>query len=351
MVTGTAHGTHDPLTTKDGWRRFVDGTLVPGLVAFRNQQGSPGFASDEEERLDYHLRPITVATPAIRQVYNIGRRLVLLNRHQVSGRRGQIVSGLPGTGKTTAITQLGRNHELLFRKRLGPAADGLLPVVYITLPPRATPRMLAVELARFLGIPVERGDTQTSITNAVCDLLIHLRVELVLVDEIHNITPISHRLGGEAADQIKYVSERIPATFVLAGIDLAGSGLFAGPRGRQIAGRYTLTHTEAFAYGTAKQRQEWKQVIATIEASLRLRKHRLGHLVKLDKYLFERAGGYIGSLSQLIQGAAVEAILTGAEAITKSVLAAVEVDHAVALAAAAISPPKPPRSLGSKRSP
>jgi hypothetical protein len=270
----------------------------------------------------------------MRQVYTIGRRLVLLNRHQVSGRRGQIVSGLAGTGKTTAITGLGRTHERLFRKRLGPGADGLLPVVYITVPPRATPKMLAIELARFLGLPVARTDTQTSITNAVCDLLIQLRVELVLVDEIHNITPISSRAGAEAADQIKYLSERIPATFILAGIDVAGSGLFTGPRGQQIASRYTLTATEAFAYGSPRQRQQWQQVIATLEESLRLRRHRPGHLVRLDEHLFGRTEGMIGSLSQLIRGAAVEAILTGREAITKEVLAAVEIDHAVALVGA-----------------
>lgn len=355
MVTApeTAVADHLPLTTSAGWRRFVDEEVPsPNLLVSRDYRAltATDQASYDEQRLDYHSRPITVATPAIRQVYAIGRRLVLLNRHQLSGRRGQIVSGLAGTGKTTAITELGRNHERLFRRRLGSAADGLLPVVYITVPPRATPKMIAIELARFLGLPTSRTDTQTTITNAVCDLLIQLRVELVLIDEIHNITPISSKAGAEASDQIKYLSERIPATFVLAGIDVVGSGMFAGPRGQQIASRYTLKTTEAFAYGTPSQREDWRKVVATLEASLRLHRHRRGHLEKLDKYLFERTEGMIGSLSQLIRGAAVEAILNDKEAITKEVLAAVELDHAVALAEAeraAAKQTRPPRNARS----
>jgi hypothetical protein len=49
--------------------------------------------------------------------------------------------------------------------------------------------------------------TSVDITNAVCDLLIKLRVELALVDELHNIS-LATRAGAEASDQLKYLSER-----------------------------------------------------------------------------------------------------------------------------------------------
>jgi hypothetical protein len=39
------------------------------------------------------------------------------------------------------------------------------------------------------------------------------RVTLVAVDELHNLTPTT-RPGAEASDTLKYVSERIPATFI-----------------------------------------------------------------------------------------------------------------------------------------
>ncbi|WP_405884403.1 ATP-binding protein [Streptomyces sp. NBC_01384] len=320
---------HNPLTTRDGWRQFVDDTpACPPMLSLR------AFMALTEERrlaynelrLDYHSRLVIVATPTIRNVFTTGRRLVLLNRHQISGRRGLIVTGQAGTGKTTAIAQLGRNHELLVRKRLGPAAAGRLPVVYVTVPPRATPKMLAIEFARFLGLPVVRQETQTSITNAVCDLLIRMRVELALVDEIHNLN-LATQAGAEASDQLKYLSERIPATFVLAGIDVAASGLFSGVRGQQIAGRYTVTDTEPFAYGTTAQRHNWRNLIASLEDALRLHRHKPDSLVKLDGYLHERTDGAIGSLSQLVRGAALEAIINGSEAITRKTLETIEVDQ------------------------
>jgi hypothetical protein len=151
------------------------------------------------------------------QVFTTGRRLVLLNRHQVSARRGLIITGAAGTGKTTAITQLGRNHELLLRQRLGrQATAGRMPVVYVTVPPATTPKMLAAEFARFAGVPTDsRRQNQADITNAVCDVLARLRTDLVLVDEIHNLN-LATRTGAEASDQLKYLAERVPATFVFS---------------------------------------------------------------------------------------------------------------------------------------
>lgn len=52
-------------------------------------------------------------------------------------------------------------------------------------------------------------------------------IGLVWADEINNLD-ITTRTGAEASDQIKYLFERIPATFVLAGVDVEGSGLVYG---------------------------------------------------------------------------------------------------------------------------
>lgn len=72
-----------------------------------------------------------------------------------------------------------------------------------------------------------------------------------------------------------------------------------------------------------------QRLVASLEAALRLRRHRAGSLPALDHYLHDRTAGMIGSLSHLIRGAAIDAVLTGTEAITKPVLDRVELDHAV----------------------
>jgi hypothetical protein len=110
---------------------------------------------------------------------------------------------------------------------------------------------------------------------------------------------------------------------VYAGIDVGNAGLFTGTRGQQIAGRFSMICARPFGY-TAR----WRSIVATFDTALLLHQHTPGTLAGLDKYLHDRTGGMIGSLSHLIRGAALQAILTGTEKITKNVLESIALDHA-----------------------
>ena len=322
-------GADEPLTTKEGWRRFVDRQPSvpdqhnPATVELLTPAEQDAY---EEMRRAYHADLPLANTPIIQKVIATARLVVQLNRNQVSARRGVIVSGASGTGKTTALTQLGRTHERHTRRR-HPSDRHRLPVLYVTVPPAATARMLAVEFARFLGLSFTSRANITDIVDAVCHTAARTKVELVLVDELHNLN-LATRAGAEVSDQLKYFAERLPATFVYAGIDVEAAGLFAGVRGRQIAGRFTVIPASPFAYGTTEQRTQWRALVATMESTLRLHKHRPGSLVALDEYLYRRSGGMIGSLSQLIRGAAILAIEDGSERITRELLELVPVDYA-----------------------
>jgi len=326
-------GWHRQLTTLEGWRQFTsDAPAVPELLPgpVRARLADDDRSCYDERRLDYHTRLAVVATSTLRHVVNTGRRLTLLNRHAVSARRGLIVSGAAGTGKTTAITQFGKTHEAIDRRR-HPGSDRI-PVVYVTVPPAATPRMLAVEFARFLGIPLMARANITDVIEAVCGVMTDTRTSAVCVDEIHNLR-LATRNGAEVSDTLKYFSERIPATFVYAGINVEREGLFSGTRGQQIAGRFTMIGAAPFPYAA-----EWQGLVATLEDALRLHEHTCGTLTGLDRYLHQRTGGMIGSLSHLIRGAAIEAVLDGSEKITRKLLDAVDLDHA---AQARSAPPAP----------
>jgi hypothetical protein len=316
--------THQHLTTLEGWRRFTSTAANPPELLPAGQWhalDAAGHADYDELRLDYHAGLAAIATSALRKVVTAGRRLTLLNRHAVSARRGLILSGAAGTGKTTAITQFGKAHQAIDAAR-HPGVNDRIPVLYITVPPAATPRMVAAEFARFLGIPIMARANMTDIVEAVCGVSIDARVSVVVCDEIHNLS-LATRSGAEVSDTLKYFSERIPATFVYAGIDVEKAGLFSGVRGGQIAGRFTLIATCPFP-----RTGEWDSLIATLEDSLRLHQHRPGTLAQLSHYLHQRTGGMIGSLSHLVRGAAIEAILTGSENITRKSLEVIDLDHA-----------------------
>ena len=56
----------------------------------------------------------------------------------------------------------------------------------------------------------------------------------MLIDEVHRLNPRTST-GAEAADWLKDLTERVPATFVYAGIDVTDSAVFTGVRGAQLA--------------------------------------------------------------------------------------------------------------------
>ncbi|WP_245362326.1 ATP-binding protein, partial [Streptomyces albus] len=127
-------------------------------------------------------------------------RLTLLvnNRHRGTARRGLIVSGPPGAGKSTTLMELGRAFERSERTRRPGHAD-CLPVVFAAIPPTCTPKGLVKEFARFLGIPVHDRMTETVITDAVCDVIVARRTRLVFLDDVHLLNTRT-RPGADSSD-------------------------------------------------------------------------------------------------------------------------------------------------------
>jgi hypothetical protein len=139
------------------------------------------------------------------------------------------------------------------------------------------------------------------------------------VDELHNLN-LATAAGEDMSDHLKYFTEHLPATFVMAGIEVERR--LSGVRGKQILGRSVLIRTGPFPYD-----DEWKAMTATLEGALRLHHHQHGTLLRNARYLHRRTGGMIGSLSHLVRASAQMAILEGREAITRKLMDTIPVDH------------------------
>ncbi|MFI1265592.1 MULTISPECIES: TniB family NTP-binding protein [Streptomyces] len=310
------------MTTWQGWHRFA--TTDPPTPP---RPGDPPRST--EERLAYHSAFVTIRTPAIHTLATQVRTLMILGRHQqTTARPSLIVTGPAAAGKTTALLNVGRTcHLAHIRKNPAPpgSARALVPVAYVLVPPGATAKTLVTEFARYLSIPVTARMTQTQITDAVCHTYTQAGIQLVLIDEIHRLNPRT-TTGAQTADLLKDLSERLPATFVYAGINVTDTPLFTGVRGAQLAGRATLVDCGPLParHGT---RQPFTDVITDIENNLDLHQHTPGTLPRHTQYLHQRTAGRIGSLTRLIRQAAITSISDGTERITKRSLDAVQLDH------------------------
>ncbi len=311
-----------PLTTWQGWQRFA--TTDPPTPP---QPDDP--PRSVEERLAYHSAFVTIRTPAISTLATQVRTLMILGRHQqTTARPSLIVTGPAAAGKTTALLHVGRACHLAHARKNPPlpgSAHAAVPVAYVLVPPGATAKTLITEFARYLGIPVAARMTQTQITDAVCHTYTAAGVQLVLIDEIHRLNPRT-TTGAQTADLIKDLTERLPATFVYAGINVTNTPLFTGTRGAQLAGRATLVDCGPLParHGT---RQPFRDVITDIENNLDLTRHKPGTLPRHASYLHQRTAGRIGSLTRLIRQAAITAINDGTEKITKTALDTIRLDH------------------------
>jgi hypothetical protein len=277
-------------------------------------------------QLDYHSEFATLKTPFMEKAATELRVTLLVNNRQRStARRGLIVSGPPGAGKSTTLAELGRAFELSERRRLAGYQGAFMPVVFAAIPPTYTPKSLVQVLARFAGIPVHDRMTETTITNAVCHVLCERRTRLVFMDDVHLLNTRT-RPGADTSDQLKTLAERIPATFVLAGVDVENSPLLTGPRGAQLAARCKLLRTPPLLNGTAQQKEIWRTLLGDMEAVLRLPRHRPGTLIRHADHIHLLTGGVLASLSLLIREAAIRSILDGSFAITKQLLSQVVLD-------------------------
>ncbi|MFJ2915594.1 hypothetical protein ACIO8F_40915 [Streptomyces sp. NPDC087228] len=132
-------------------------------------------------------------------------------------------------------------------------------------------------------------------------------------------------------DSVKYLANETAATFIYTGVELQKSGLFlegqASMRATRTSGRYTLHPVKRFRCKTAEEKLEWAKTVKALEDMLVLYRHKPDQLVQLSSYLYDRTDGSICALTDLIRESAIEAVMSGEEAITRKLMERVAISE------------------------
>lgn len=323
-----------PINERDGLHRHLARTIPkPTLLSTDAYAAlsSPDRDTYNRARVLFLSGGILINTGAVKRATADVIRMFAENLAENAANTGLMLSGDSTLGKTT-ITKVLMKYIFAMYKRQYPEfeANRRTPVVYVEVPAGCTAKLLMVAFARFFGITVARSDTADTIKHRVVQALNTARTQLVVVDELHNLSA-NNRGNGESVAVLKLLHDEVPATFVYAGIDLSDGALLAGLKGQQLTGRFVKTDLTRFNLSDADQAKDWRGVIMEFERSLLLADHIPGTLLKLSTYLRERTGGSIGSLGRLLTGVAIDLIINPhgrPEAITKELLDAHPIDMA-----------------------
>lgn len=286
-------------------------------------------AAHDRARILYLSGGIVLATPHYTKGRTQLEKAFAANAGRNSGHAGLVISGNSTLGKTTLCKSLMRHIYRSYGTQFPDfRAHNRIPVVYIEVPAGSTGKSLMRTFADFFGITVSSSETTLSIRNRVVDLLNAAGTQLVVIDELHNLS--RHTQGnGESHDLLKNLHNDVAATFLYAGINV--TKMLATERGAQIGGRFSLLELRPYNLGNQTDAKAWKRIVKAFEQQLPLRHHEHGSLAALSDYLHDRTNGSIGSLGRLLTGAASDAITDPSiayERIDRALLDAQELDAA-----------------------
>jgi len=319
----------DSLHDVVSWRKFVN-RQPPMRPALATREQLAVMSESERQQYDrarriYHMGFGPLNSRAMERIHKDVGTLAVDNLRSLPGARsGAIIDGAGTLGKTTIILQLGRKYELSMQKayKRVPAEhvmNDFIPVVYTYVPSSTTTKKMLTSLVEFYGIPVGKRDTEGEVMRRLIDTTRACKTSLIILDDIHNLHA-GNKSAASVNDLLKELMDKIPATFVYAGINTERSVLLldtvtSGPsRASQTQNRYSLHRVTPFPYDVMEGADsQWLEILRTIESHLLLVDHESGWLEKHHLYLYVRTAGGIGALMRLLRHGANNAIRSGAE--------------------------------------
>lgn len=285
----------------------------------------------QAERAKWHNNVPVLRTAPMTEMQDTLDDLVESQRWMEEGdRHGLWIDAESSMGKSTGIRDWGKRFYL--RRRLehlnqtGSEFHGgtnkYVPLAYITLSERPTPRSINDELSRFYGqLEAAKGANSATLANRAVDLMYSCGTEVLVFDDAH---AMANRYANtdKTSKHLKFLMSKAPVTIVLASANaherdqLINDNLDVLFDATQIAHRFVPFELRKFERNT----REWTKVIGSAATRLVLTDFDRDSFVRQQDRLFEMTGGFMGTLWVMLRSACHRAIITGVEDVTEAIL-------------------------------
>lgn len=266
------------------------------------------LALPDDERIRRILRSRWVPYDRARQI--IAHMEYLLAHPRTHRMPCLLIVGDTNNGKTAIVEKFLRAHP----PDDNPEGDSaVIPVLSVQAPPTADEGRFYEEILVTLSAPFRHTEKANKKQHQVLTLLPAVGVQMLIVDEIHDILAGSKTNQRNFRNTLKQLSNKLRIPIVGVGTREA---LSAVQSDAQLANRFEPMVLSKWQVG-----DDHRAFLAGFESTLPLKKPSgLGTNTSLEVKLCAMSGGLLGELSQILTRAAVKAIETKKEMIDAKLL-------------------------------
>lgn len=272
-----------------------------------NESAKAALALSDQERINFIRRPRWIGYTKAKQI--IAQLENLLTHPKIHRMPNLLLVGETNNGKTMIVNRFHQLH---------PATDDpkterfQLPVLVVQAPPVPSETRFYNAILEKLSAPYRASDRVDKKQFQVLKILSRVRIQMMIIDEIHQIVAGKTGKQRQFLNTIKYLGNELQIPIVGVGTYEAFNALQTDP---QLANRFEPTVLPRWEQG-----QEYLRLLSSFERMLPLK--RPTHLAEKDLAfkLLGMSEGTIGELSALLARAAMSAIEKKTETITPKLL-------------------------------
>ena len=256
-----------------------------------------------EQRIRAILSGRWVLHPRAKQALGVLNRLVSLPR---TTRMPSIaIYGDSGMGKTMLMERFCSDHPARFDPEAGIERT---PVLALEMAGKPGECRLYVQLLAALGLPPSSSKANVvDLEQSTLRLMRAIGVQVLVIDEVHNILAGSHREQRVVLNTLRYLSNELKLSLVCFGVAEAREAISGDV---QLARRF-----DEFSLRRWSADAEFEALVGSIQRNLPLREPSALSARSLRR-LLQVAGGLTSRAFRALNELAVEAITSGRERIT-----------------------------------